>query len=86
MFKAASERLDMGIEAGLMAGRLVLVHDALGHGFVDGRNGFLERSSGCILVARFNRLQHFFDRCANKRTLAGVVLAMALRLTGSYAS
>lgn len=80
------ERFDMGIQTRFMTRCLVLVHDALGHGFVDGGYGVFVSRFGRLLIARVDRLQNFLDRRTYEGTLAGVLPAMALCLTGSFSS
>lgn len=77
---------NMGIKARFMPRSFVSVHDALGHGFVDRGNGIFISRFGRFFIARFDRLQNFFNRRTNVGTLTGVLPAVTLCLTGSFSS
>ena len=77
---------NVGIKARFMSRSFVFVHDALGHGFINGGYSIFICRFGRLFIARFDRLQNFLDRRANVRTLAGVLPTVAFRLTGSFSS
>ena len=81
----SSERLDLGRQAALGTRRLVLVDDLLVGDAVEDGNGPLEDALGGGLVAGFDGLAHALDRGTQCRTLAGVVGALPVSLTGALA-
>ena len=81
----SSERLDLGRQAALGTRGLVLVDDLLVGDAVEDGNGLLEDALGGGLVAGFDGLAHALDRGTQGRTLAGVVGALLVSLTGALA-
>src|SRR5512139_2177253 len=81
----SGQRLDLGRQAALGTGRLVLVDDLLVGDAIENRNGLLEDALSGGFVAGFDRLTHTLDRGTQGRTLAGVVGALLVSLTGALA-
>ena len=81
----SSECLDLGRQAALGTGCLVLVDDLLVGDAIKNRNGLLEDALSGGLVAGFDGLAHALDRGTQGRTLAGVVGALLVSLTGALA-
>ena len=76
---------DMCIQAAFMARSLVFVDMSLAGSAIDSRYSIFVRCFCLALVATFDRFDHVFDVGAQVGTLAGIVLAMFFRLTGTFA-
>jgi hypothetical protein len=81
----SSERLDLGRKAALGARSLVLVNDLLVGDAVKYGNRLLEDALSGGFVAGFDGLAHPLDRGTQGRTLAGVMGALLVSLTGTLA-
>lgn len=68
-----------------MTRSLVLVDMSLAGSAIDGWYSFFICRFGQALVATFYSLDHILDVGAQVGTLAGIVLAMFFRLTGTFA-
>lgn len=66
-----------------MAGRLVLIDDALIDHAVDDRDGFLVGGRGRVLVARIAGIDDILDFAAQQRAQAHIMLTGLFRLTGA---
>lgn len=87
-FTAAAElrqRLNSCCEAALMTRRFVFVDDVFIGNAVDGAGGTLEHGFGLGFVAGFDSFHHVFDRGAQTRAQAGVVLAALFALARGLA-
>ena len=78
----SSEGADLCVQSALVSSRFVFMNQALGCQAVEQRGSCLVGFGRGILVARFDRLEHFLDLGAHHAASTGVVLAVLFGLTG----
>jgi len=66
-----------------MTSRLVLVNQSLANRFIDRRNSLPVSGLGSFGIAGGNRFNNILDMGAQRRTLTGLALTAAFRLTGA---
>ena len=66
-----------------MTSCLVFVNQSFANRFIDRRNSLLVSGLGSFRIAGGNRFNNILDMGAQRRTLAGLALTAAFRLTGA---
>ena len=83
--RLTGECFDLGVEARLVPGGLVLVNQSMGDRPVDDRHSSGVSSLGRLLLTTVDGGNDFFERGAERRTLAGVTLPARFCLFGALA-
>ncbi len=78
------KRLDPGIQSRLVTGSLVLLDDAVRDRTINDRHSALVGGCCRLIVAAVDSCDGLFNRRTERRTLAGIMSAARLVLSGAF--